>query len=103
MKTLTHTVITDNAEGYCCLGVGCEIFIPKKNQKRNTQGFLIGSWADSQPSAPEWLKTINHDSFVSLTGTTLSTLNDSGIDALGSFSFDEIADLIELVYVHEAL
>jgi hypothetical protein len=86
-------------EGHCCLGVACEIFIPKDKQKRfeaDNNRLFGGMPGFEQPNAPQWLSSINRD-FTRKTGAGLSDLNDDG------YSFDEIADLIELVYVHKAL
>jgi hypothetical protein len=90
------------SNGYCCLGVGCEVFIPKDKQLRTESlssiRILIGGLpsASSQPGAPKWLRAVDGD-FYNKTDEHLHTLNDEG------YSFDEIADLIELVYVHKAL
>ena len=82
--------------GYCCLGVACKIFIPKTKLQVQS-GFLKGALPMDQKKAPKWLKIIN-DNFVHYLGHELSDLNDNE-----GFNFDEIADLIELVYVHKAL
>jgi hypothetical protein len=95
-------------DGFCCLGVATKVFVPFHLQNRHKQEyssntFLAGCWADEQPHAPEWLKQINDD-FEIKTGVSLSTLND-GNDNLNNsgYSFNEIADLIEAVYVHNVL
>src|SRR5688572_13814329 len=82
---------------YCCLGVGCMVFIPEEKLIRNGGSRLDGGFPKAQPSAPDWLKNINDD-FCKKTGKKLSKLNDSL-----EFDFDEIADLLELVYVHKML
>ena len=88
-----------DTSGYCCLGVACEIFIPKNLQRRDTFGHLIGGLPYEQPCCPEFLRNITDD-FGNRIGTyhNFVDLNDSE-----NFSFDMIADLIELVYVHKAL
>lgn len=106
-----------NKSGHCCLGVSCEIFIPKRKQLRDTNtDFLIGSLPSHQSEAPQWLKKLNYH-FSEKAGVTLAMLNDGGLvesefktskgvykqDELSSFTFDEIADLIELVFVHKML
>ncbi len=81
----------------CCLGVGCKVFIPKEKLKLDN-GILTGAYPMvSQPESPAWLCHINHNFYI-LTGKLLSDLNDKK-----HFSFDEIADIIELVYVHRIL
>lgn len=81
---------------YCCLGVGCKLFIPQKLLHLDG-GRIAGGWPGSQPAAPIWLKEINTD-FDIKTGMPLSSLNDSG-----EFTFPEIATLLELVYIHKIL
>jgi hypothetical protein len=102
-------------KGYCCLGVACEVFIPKSKQKlKKHEGYaenkemLCGSTPEGQENSPKWLQKINREvgeklgSYKTRTGTTavasLVHLND-----VRKYSFDEIADIIELIYVHEAL
>lgn len=83
--------------GYCCLGVACDVFIPKNKIEKYSNGMMIGLFTNNQPHCPDWLRGLNVD-FNIKSGRSLSNLND-GLD----FTFDEIADLIELVYVHRAL
>jgi hypothetical protein len=83
-------------DGYCCLGVACKVLIPVDKQELD-DGYLDGGYPISQPSAPQWLKDINAD-FGNKTGKNLAGLND--IDGL---SFDEIADLLEMVYILRVL
>lgn len=85
------------ADGYCCLGVACDVFIPKIDQERRGDGTLLGGFPGSQSKSPIWLRDINAD-MNDKVGRRLSELND-----LGLYSFDDIANLIELVYVHGAL
>lgn len=94
--------LLQTSEGYCCLGVACRLFIPEGQLDLKYNDQLYGDLPLNQRYAPQWLCDVNSD-FMKKTGMSLSTLNDSGADGLGSFSFDEIADLIELVYVHGAL
>jgi hypothetical protein len=86
----------ENRNGHCCLGVACSIFIPKARLEKNNN-FLTGWYPESQPAAPDWLRIINEGIREKL-GVRLSSLNDTG-----NYTFDEIADIIELVYVHKAL
>jgi hypothetical protein len=85
--------------GYCCLGVGCILFIPKEKLNIDEDGILIGSVPTkrNQPFVPEWLSGIAND-FQRETGTCLTSLNDSG-----NYSFEEIGMLLQLVYVHKML
>lgn len=88
--------------GHCCLGVACEVFIPKEKLRIDYMK-LEGHFPDDQPAAPKWLIGVNRDFEIKL-GQSLSVINDgSSFAAQVRFSFDEIADLIELVYVHKAL
>jgi hypothetical protein len=87
----------NNKRGYCLLGVACSIFIPQSQLIRSSNGkFLYGHVPDDQKSAPKWLCDISLD-FHSKTGVLLTVIND-----VWRYSFDEIADLLELVYIHKA-
>lgn len=95
-----------SVDQYCCLGVACEVLFGEK-ANRNLFGDIAGTYPDEQPSAPVWLKNLNTDFKRRLervsgnlyyVGPRLSYCNDSG-----DHTFDEIADLLELVYVHGAL
>lgn len=83
---------------YCCLGVACDLFIPRKklvlDSYKNIEGGFPGR---NQPYAPKWLQNINVD-FEEKVDISLSEINDSK-----EYSFNEIADLLELVYIHKAL
>ncbi len=91
---------------FCCLGLGCHIFIPQDKKELKEVGTLKGSYPSDQLYAPGWLKRINED-FCYKTGCNLSLLNDFGdeINTINPspFTFDEIADVIEAVYIHEVL
>lgn len=99
-----------NEDGFCCLGVACDLFIPKVKQDID-RGYIYGDFPKDQPNAPVWLKTINGD-FRELTGVRLSELNDESEatiweeDGYPTFkwkkrlTFDELADLLEAVYIH---
>lgn len=80
--------------GYCCLGVACDIFI---KDKKLANGILFGNSPKNQPNSQEWLANINHDFFIKTT-FHLSHLNDNK-----NFSFDEIADLLQAIYIEGAL
>lgn len=89
-----------NADGYCCLGVACKIFIDKPIVRR--YGFIDGGLPSAQPDAPEWLKNLGTDirfkGDEEEKGLFLSYLNDEL-----NYTFDEIADILELAYIHEAI
>ena len=83
--------------GHCCLGVACDVFVPKIKQRRGFDGYLKGNLPDEQKYAPAWLKKIDSH-FFKKTNIGLPDLNDED-----NFTFNEIADLLELVYIHDAL
>ena len=89
--------ILHDSQGYCCLGVACDILIPHKLKNLNGDGKMIGWSPYNQSNVPKWLKLINDD-FKIKTGTYLMACND----ILG-MSFNEIADVLELVYEHKML
>lgn len=62
---------------YCCLGVGCDLLIPKYEQRLDDANELYGILPHEQPNAPKWLKEIDWN-FASKTGFNLSELNDKG-------------------------
>jgi hypothetical protein len=92
----THCSLQDN-KGYCCLGVGCKVTIPKKLIVTDVLNQIKGGLPIHQPAAPTWLTEINKD-FDKKTGRDLIALNDSY-----DFTFTEIATLLELVYIHKIL
>lgn len=108
--TQTRRSLQDK-KGHCCLGVACELFIPKSEQVRGTTGFLKGGYpSDQKGVAPTWLNdeldySIVRD-FENFTGVELITLNDEGLgfgEDLPPLTFDEIADLLQAVYIEDAL
>lgn len=84
---------------YCCLGVGCMVFIEEGFIIRDDVKQLIKGYYpnDYQVNSPLWLNGVDIN-FFRKTGTRLSELNDDE-----SATFDEIADLLELVYIHKIL
>lgn len=86
-------------EGFCCLGVACKVFIPegKLMIDQDTGNLNGGLPAGNQPYAPQWLDDINFNLSM-LTGIQVYQLNDH----LG-MNFDEIADVLEAVYIHKVL
>lgn len=81
--------------GYCCLGLGCKVLIPKKKLTMR-DGIIEGGLPAIQRAAPDWLKKIDDD-FLIKTQTSLQWLNDRD-----GFTFPEIATMLELVYIHKA-
>lgn len=99
-KQTTHRL--QDSQGYCCLGVACELLIPEKKKNKTNYGFLSRSLPEYQEFAPLFLKLINDD-FTEITreasnglevGQSLTSLNDS----LG-FDFNEISDILQAVYI----
>lgn len=85
-------------DGFCCLGVLCKTQIPEDKLKfRYSSSYLYGVVSSCQPNAKKWMKGID-TSFEELTSQDLIDLNDNL-----NFTFDEIADLLEAVYIHEVL
>lgn len=98
--------VLQSEEGYCCLGVACTLFIKPVDQKlkriyfNNNESYkvvLSGGLPRAQQNAPNWLQTVDTD-FYDKTGKWLNNLNDNE-----DFTFDEIADVLEAVYILEVL
>lgn len=83
--------------GHCCLGVACRIFIPAGKLKLDSADRLYGFLPTTQPNSPQWLHDLDEHVKRKI-GISLVDLNDDK-----RYSFDQIADVIELVYVHKAL
>jgi hypothetical protein len=84
--------------GHCCLGVACEVFI--RNPIRENR-LLKGVTPEEQLFAPKWLKQINDDFDKKVFGDRdwmIEKLNDRE-----QLTFDEIADCLEAVYIHEVM
>lgn len=75
---------------FCCLGVACEVVID--DYQGMEQGMPSGSY-----DAPKWLRYINNEVQV-FAGDALTRANDT----MGA-TFDEIADTLEAIYVHQVL
>jgi len=98
-KQTTEGALQDSI-GFCCLGVGCALFIPKDEQSLNKDGFLKDNYPEYQESLniPLWLKNLNADKrykYGHLVEQRISNVNDNGA------SFTEIADLLESAYKDE--
>lgn len=93
-----------NEYGYCCLGVLCEIASP--DHCRPDGIMLGGGYPAIDYGDPPWVSEINKG-FFDLAGVRLSGLNDVGYrfhsENLERFTFDEIADLLQAVYIEEVL
>jgi hypothetical protein len=91
----THGILEDE-DGLCCLGVACVLFIsPNKWKLTSDDKYLYGAQPAHQPAAPQWLHEVN---MLNPTGEWVSDLND-----VHRLTFDEIADVLEAVYIHEVL
>lgn len=90
-------------KGYCCLGVACKIFV--KNPILHDGGMLNGTVSfNHHPNAPEWLLGISEDfKYKTDREEELWLLNDGKHGDDSRYTFDEIADILELVYIHEIL
>lgn len=127
----THGTLQDG-NGYCCLGVACKVVIPRhKLTIEDFTEFLKGGMPDEQTYAPEWLQKISDD-FELRTGESLPTLNDDGVkydvseseyedgdfsdgeyvedesgtgkyEVTETLTFNEIADMLQLVYLEGAV
>lgn len=85
-----------NSKGYCCLGVACKVLIP--NTESLQKALSDYGYPDIEMGSPKWLHRIDYNIKGEFGFDRLSNLNDS----YGA-SFDEIADLLEAVYIHRAL
>lgn len=86
--------------GFCCLGVACKINRFNKRVRKNGQLDGVVPHVDNQPNAPEWLLDVD-GRFAWKTGLNLWYLNDGGADS--QYTFDEIADLLQAVYIEGVL
>lgn len=95
-----------DGDGFCCLGVACKVLIPKKKQFTDSHGELQGIYPKKQFHSPNWLKNINDDLY-NLQSEINNNNNNRRLSLVNlnddkRFTFDEIADILELTYVHEA-
>lgn len=117
--------VLQDIDGFCCLGVACHVLIPREKLKLeyDEMNIMAGSAPQEQPASPKWLNKINKD-FHKRTGVSLMDMNDNGFfksdvvaesDDLvvdqdvynehfrGNFTFEEIAQHLEDVYINEVL
>ena len=87
----TKTTLED-CDGYCCLGVAVKVLVDDPVMR--IDGTLFGEFPEHQRNAPAWLIHANND-FQSKAGFYLANLND-----MHNFTFFEIADLLEMVYIN---
>lgn len=110
----------EDVNGFCCLGVACKVFIPEELQVKDINGCLVGYDPSSQGSRPNWLFNVVTD-FEGKThktipiykqqssGSNYMPQNENGYTGLIrlndtlQLTFDEIADCIEAVYIHEVM
>ncbi len=99
------TGVLNDSTGFCCLGVGCKVLVDSSLLIRD-RGFIDGGVASDQEFAPSWLKAVSDD-FCTRTGNSLEAMNDGiRLNAQGlttTMTFDEIADLLEAVYILKVL
>lgn len=90
----TTQSLQDN-QGYCCLGVACELFVADeiKNYDNFDQSILSGGTPENQPRSTNWLNFINED-VERKTGSSLINYNDNRRK-----SFKQIAKIIENTYL----
>jgi len=92
-----------NGNKFCCLGVACDIFIPH-NKLSKIGSDMFGTIPGSQPACPEWLSNIN-TIYVGKASIDNSSFAMSliGMNDAGNASFDEIADMLQLMFIEGAL
>ena len=89
----TYGRLKDN-NGYCCLGVLCDISKVSKweqDEPYNRFTYLNNTW-DTPDVVMEWSGMENTDDDDRMSEEDLMGLNDKG------FSFDEIADVIQMTW-----
>ena len=87
----------ESANGLCCLGVACKVFIPEDKQEFKEGGLLRGGGFHCQSNSPGNIRDLI-SIFQKLGGQGLMSLNDT----MG-LTFDEIADVLEAIIIHEVL
>lgn len=104
--------------GFCCLGVSCKILIPNSKIQsylsfNSNKKIIYGTMPIEQFDSPNWLKEISedfgkktytnqkhlhsNDFFIEKQRTEIFVMNDDY-----RMTFNEIADMLELTYIHNA-
>ena len=86
-------------DGYCCLGVACDVFIKRKDMEF-LYGRIHGCLPHQQPNAPKWLKAIVGSYFYFTCEEEEYYCSLEDMNDMSRCTFDMIADIIELEYVH---
>lgn len=116
----TTGTLQDTA-GYCCLGLACKVLIKEEDILKETHevhmsptricnvGMIHGGVPGQQPKAPKWLQNISQNfGYILYKADEVRTPNSMSlrltyVNDVEKLSFDEIADMLELVYIHKAL
>lgn len=85
-------MLLDSDHAQCCLGVACTL------AGIADIDILTRAFPDHSLEVPNWIRMINED-FNRITGEFLTDINDRE----DSFSFDEISDLLQAVYIEKVL
>ena len=91
-----HQLQSDS--GHCCMGVACDVFINPKDLVL-AYGRIHGSLPSQQPSAPMWLKSAG-EMYFRISDEARFEANLEFLNDRHDYTFDMIADIIELEYVH---
>ena len=89
-KQTTEALQDEN--GYCCLGVMCDVFEKETGgrlRKEDKTGHIYGGELDDQEGVQRWVGLRHHDG-TSKNDSSLVSLND-----YNGYTFSEIADFIE--------
>lgn len=92
--------VLQNKDGYCCLGVLCDISPTKIPKIINYDLFINGYLLGDQRSIKDWAG-VKTDS--GLIGKPTNSISMNELDSLvvmndNGFSFDEIADIIQILW-----
>lgn len=103
-----RSYLRNNADEYCCLGVACDIYDPKRWEKAASRWMYLEGSSQNDVTLPEevrdWLglDPETDDPRVRYRGRTLglTILNDGSTDlGIQPHTFAEIADLIEAEFL----
>jgi hypothetical protein len=84
-------------QGFCCLGVACDVIISQDKKQLSSDKNLSGGVPEHQKNSPRWLSKINMN-IASKFGVPLTQLND-----YYKYSFDDIADVLTFFYENDML